>query len=141
MAKRLKDVWLDEQYLALIHEFPLKPIESDKELRRAIEMINKLIDRGIENLPAGEDAYLDVLSDIVHKYETEHHPIEPVAPTQLLAFLIESKGVSQREVAEAAGMKESSLSDLLAGRRAFNRNHIERLARYFLISPAAFFPK
>src|SRR5947207_1291437 len=96
MAKRSTDTWIDEQYLALINEFPLKPIESDKELRRAIDVINKLIDRGFDDLSAGEDGYLDVLSDIVHKYETEQHPIESVTPAQLLAFLIESKGVNHR---------------------------------------------
>jgi hypothetical protein len=58
----------------------LKPIGSDRELRRAIKMVNQLVDRGLENLSASEDAYLDVLSDIVHQYETTKHPMESVLP-------------------------------------------------------------
>jgi len=81
-----------------------------------------------------------VISDLVEKYEQEHHPIEDVTEAEMLAYLIEVKGVTQRAVAEATHMKESAISDLLAGRRRFNRNHIERLSRYFHVSPAVFFP-
>ena len=130
---------VDNTYFDLIREFPLKPIQSEKELDQATEIIHRLIDRGFDNLTAGEDAYLDVLSDLVEKYEIEHHPIEDVSESALLAHLIESKGVTQRAVAEATGIKESAISDLLAGRRRFNRGHIEKLAAYFHVSPATFF--
>jgi HTH-type transcriptional regulator/antitoxin HigA len=57
----------------------------------------------------------------------------------MLAHLIETKQVTQRVVAEGTGLKESAISDLLAGRRRFNRNHIERLARFFHVTPDIFF--
>ena len=129
----------DDGYFRLIREFPLKPIRSEKELDRATELINRLVDRGFDNLTAGEDAYLDVLSDLTRKYETAHHPIEDVGADEMLAFLIDSKEVSQRKVAEATDIPESTISELLAGRRDFTRNHIEKLAGYFHVSPAAFF--
>ena len=59
----------------------------------------------------------------------------------MLEHLIEAKGVTQRAVAEGARIQESAISDLLAGRRRFNRGHIERLAKYFRVSPDVFFPK
>jgi len=141
MARRLKnDPWTDERYYDLVREFPLQPIRSEKELKQATVVIDRLVDRGLEDLSVGEDAYLAVLSDLVEKYEAEHHPIEDATEAQMLAHLIEAKGVSQRKVAQGTHIQESAISDLLAGRRRFNRNHIERLARYFHVSPAVFFP-
>lgn len=137
--KRTSGALADDGYFALIREFPLKPIRSEKELDRATEIINRLVDRGFDNLTAGEDAYLDVLSDLTEKYETKHHPIEDVSESEMLTYLIESKGVTQRAVAEATGIPESTISDLLARRRDFNRGHIEKLAPYFGVSPAVFF--
>ena len=130
---------IDDACFALVREFPLKAIESDKELDRATEIIDRLIDRGLDDLTPGEEAYLDVLSDLTEKYETEQHPIEDVEEPVMLAHLIEAKGVTQRAVARGTGIKESAISDLLAGRRAFNRSHIEKLSSYFHVSPAVFF--
>src|SRR4029077_9477035 len=59
-------------YLALIRRFPLRPIASEAELDRATAVMNSLLDRDLD--PA-EDDYLDVLSDLVERYEDQHHPI------------------------------------------------------------------
>jgi HTH-type transcriptional regulator / antitoxin HigA len=142
MARRKTSLALrDNSYLELIREFPLKPIQSEKELDRATEIINRLVDRGFKNLTEGEDAYLAVLSEMTKIYETEHHPIEDVSAPEMLAYLIEQKGVTHRAVAEATGMPESTISELLKGRREFNRGHIEKLAAYFAVNPGVFFPK
>jgi HTH-type transcriptional regulator/antitoxin HigA len=137
--KKTSAASVDDGYFALVREFPLKPIQSERELDRATEIINRLVDRGFDNLTAGEDAYLDVLSDLTKKYETERHPIEDVSESDMLAYLIENKGITQRGLAEATGIPESTISDLLSERREFNRGHIEKLAAYFRVSPAVFF--
>ena len=128
-----------DRYMELVSEFPLKPVRNDKELDRATAMLNQLLD--IEHLNRDERDYLEVLGALIEEYEDEHHPIEDVSEPVMLAHLIESKGVTQRAVAAGTGIKESSISDLLAGRRRFNRNHIEKLAAYFHVSPATFFPE
>jgi HTH-type transcriptional regulator/antitoxin HigA len=56
----------------------------------------------------------------------------------MLRFLIESKATSQTEVASNTGIAESTMSEILAGKREMNRKHIESLARYFRVSPAIF---
>lgn len=127
------------RYMELVEELPLKPLRNDKDLTRATTMLNRLLDS--EELDRDEQDYLQVLGGLIKEYEDKHHPMESVSPSQLLAHLIESKGVSHRAVAQATHINETAISNLLAGRRAFNRNHIDRLAKYFKISPAAFFPK
>ena len=75
MKKKKAGEVIDNAYFELVRRFPLKPIASDRELNRAIQTVNELVDRGFENLSHGEEAYLDVLSDLVEKYEDEQQAI------------------------------------------------------------------
>jgi HTH-type transcriptional regulator/antitoxin HigA len=124
--------------LELIHTFPLRPIRSDKELSAALAVVDELLDR--ERLIAEERDYLDVLSGLVQRYEQEQHPMPPVSDAQMLRHLIEAKDVTQVQVARATGIAESTISSVLAGNRRLNREHIEKLARYFHVGARAFLP-
>lgn len=57
----------------LIQQVPLRPLQSEDELDRAIEMVDRLLDR--PELTSDESDYLDALSDIIWTYEEEHDPI------------------------------------------------------------------
>jgi HTH-type transcriptional regulator/antitoxin HigA len=127
---------LQNAYWQLIRRFPLRPIRSEDELDRAIAIIDELIDR--EELDAWEKDYLDVLSDLTERYEMEQYPIEPVSDAAILAHLIEVKGVTQAKVAAETRIAESTISEVLGGKRALNRSQIGRLARYFNVGPMVF---
>lgn len=125
------------RYLKLIRRFPLRPIRSDEDLDRATEMADHLSDR-LDDLEEEERDYLDVLSDLIERYEDEKIPIPSPSDAEMLQFLIESKGVSQAQVAKECGIAESTLSMVIAGRRNLTRDHIGRLSRYFNVEPAVF---
>jgi HTH-type transcriptional regulator/antitoxin HigA len=110
-------------YLKLVRDFPLRPLRSDAELDGAIQVINSLLDR--DDLDPGEQDYLDVLSDLVERYEDEHYPIADVPGHEMLAYLMEQKQVTQSEVSSATGIAVSTLSEILKGKRKLNRSHIE----------------
>lgn len=99
--------------------------------------INDLLDR--DRLDKDERDYLEVLGTLIEAYEEEREPMPDVSDAAMLAHLIDARGVTQRGLAEGAKLPESTISDLLAGRREFNRGHIEKLAAYFKVSPAVFF--
>lgn len=124
------------RYLELIRNFPLRPIRSERELDEATEAIHSLIDR--ETLSGAEQDYLDVLTNLVEAYESVHYPEEPVSDAQMLRFLIEMKDVTQIEAAKGAGIAESTISEVLSGKRKLNRAQIGKLARYFRVEPGAF---
>jgi HTH-type transcriptional regulator / antitoxin HigA len=123
-------------YFRLVRSLPLLPIESDEELDRAIAMINSLLDK--PSLSPGEHGYLDVLSDLVEKYESTEHPIEPVSDGAMLRHLIEAKGITQTEFALASEIAAAAISDVLSGERQLARTEIARLASYFCVDPAVF---
>lgn len=99
------------------------------------------MDRGIDNLTTGEDAYLDVLSDLVEKYETEHHPIPDASSLDVLKFLMEDRGTNQRAVALGSGIAVSTMSEIMARRRQVNLDHMQRLAAFFRVPVSVFVPK
>ena len=125
-----------DRYFALIREFPLRPLRSGMELDRAIAMIDRLLAQG--GLAGDEEDYLDVLSDLVERYEDAHYPIQPVSGLDALRHLVESSGKTRATVATEAGLPESTLSEVLSGRRRLNTRHIGILAGYFRIDPGLF---
>ena len=126
------------RFLALNRRFPLRPIRSDDDLARANAIIDELVVR--DDLDQAEDDYLDVLGDLAWKYEEEAHPLPSVSGEAMLRHIIESRDLTQAEVARGAGIAEPTISAILSGRRSLNRDHIEALARHFKVSPAVFIP-
>jgi HTH-type transcriptional regulator/antitoxin HigA len=99
-------------------------------------MVDSLLVR--RDLSAEEEDYLEVLGDLIERYESEAHPMVPVSDAQMLRHLIEAKGVSQTEICAATGIADSTISEILKGKRALNRSHIGKLARFFKVSPDVF---
>lgn len=109
---------------------------TDADLDAAVVVVDSLIDQ--DELSAPEQDYLDVLSDLIEAYEDEAVPIKPVGDAEMLRALIEAKGVTQAQAAKGAGIAESTVSEVLAGKRKLNRTQIGKLARYFHVGPGAF---
>ena len=126
------------EYFRLVRRFPLRPIRSEQELDRATRVIDELIAH--EQRSPGADDYLDVLSDLVEKYESEHHPIPDASPVEMLQFLIEDRKTNQRAVALGSGMHVSTMSEILSGGRQMNLVHMRKLAAFFNVDIAVFLP-
>jgi HTH-type transcriptional regulator/antitoxin HigA len=99
-------------------------------------MVDELTDQNVLNQDQRD--YLDVLSDLIEHYESESHPIGPATDAEVLAHLIEAKGTTQADMARETGIAESTISEVLAGKRSLNRAHIGRLSRYFNTGPSVF---
>jgi HTH-type transcriptional regulator/antitoxin HigA len=99
-------------------------------------MVDSLLNR--RDLAPEEDDYLDVLGDLIERYEGDAHPMAPISDAEMLRHLIEAKGVSQTEVAGATGIADSTISEVLKSKRSLSRNHIGKLAKYFNVSPDVF---
>jgi HTH-type transcriptional regulator/antitoxin HigA len=114
----------------------LRPLRTDADLDAAVAVIDTILDRPRLTVP--ERDYLDVLSDLVEAYEANAVPMRPVGDADLVRFLLAQRGVSQVEAATGAGIAESTISEVLAGKRTLTRSQIGKLARYFHVEPGAF---
>jgi HTH-type transcriptional regulator / antitoxin HigA len=132
--KVLSDVQLDH-YFKLVLDFPLRPIRTDQELMQAIAVINTLITRALDD---AERDYLDVLSDIVEKYESDERPMPPVSDAEMLRHLIEARDITQTQLAADTSVSNSVISEVLNGRRRLTRKQVSLMAKYFGVSPSVF---
>ena len=123
-------------YMKLVRRFPLRPVRSEEQRDRAASVLNALLDR--HDLDEAEQDYLDVLGGLVERFESETYPVETVSDAEMLAHLIEARGVTQAEVARATGIAVSTVSEVLSGKRELNRSHIGKFAAYFRVSPSVF---
>jgi HTH-type transcriptional regulator/antitoxin HigA len=126
-----------DHYLELIQKFPLRRLRSDEELSNAIKIINSLIVRG--DLHSGEQDYLDVLTDLVERYETREHPMPPASEPAMLRHLIEARGITQSKLAADTRILMSTISAVLNGRRRLTRRQVATLSKYFGV-PQSVFP-
>lgn len=125
-----------DRYLRLIQQFPLRPIRNDVELDQATHVIHSLIDQDHRSPP--EEDYLDVISDLVIAYEDVYWPDELIFAENILQTLLESRDISQAQLAKAVGIATSTVSEVLSGKRKLTRKQIEKLSAYFNVSPAVF---
>ena len=120
-----------DAYLELVQAFPLASIKSDEHLDTAQEVMDQLLAKS--ELDDGEEMYLDALSDLVAAYEDEHHAIAPASDADMLRHLMEAKDVTQAQLSRETGIAKSTISEVLAGKKAFSRQMIRKFADYFRV--------
>lgn len=126
-----------DTYLALVIEFPLVPIRDDDHLARASPLLDRLLQ---QDLDRGQQDYLEVLTDLVEKYEQKHVPIPDASESDVLSELMRSYGLSQNALKIKTGIAQSTISAVLNGERSLTRQQVIALADVFGVSPAAFMP-
>jgi HTH-type transcriptional regulator/antitoxin HigA len=126
-----------DRYLEMVRENHLRVIHSEEEYRRAIATLDRLSDRG-NSRTAAETEYLLALAVFVEKYEEEHHPIPPVSGADMLRHLIETRQKTLREFAAGTGLADSTISEIVAGKRKLSVKQVEALARFFKVKAAVF---
>jgi HTH-type transcriptional regulator / antitoxin HigA len=133
-------VVLPEDYLRLIQRLPLLPIESAAAHRRALGLVNELLTKKATGgeLSRSEAGYVSVLIELVENYEKAKHPRRKMSDGEMLAHLIEAKGVTQVQVERDTGVAAPTISAIIAGRRSLTREQIGVLSAYFHVAPTAF---
>jgi HTH-type transcriptional regulator/antitoxin HigA len=127
---------ISDEYLALIHTFPPRPIRGDEQHRRAVGIVNGLLDRP-ELTPDAED-YLDVLGLLIADYEDSVYEHPEFTPVDRLRHLMEENALTQAELARRAGVAVTSLSDILNDKRRISPKVRAKFAQCFGVS-ASFF--
>jgi HTH-type transcriptional regulator / antitoxin HigA len=115
----------------------LRVIRSEKEYQRAIATLDCLSDRGVART-VDETEYLLALSVFVERYEQDHYPIPAASGLDMLRYFVETRRLTQSDVATGAGLAHSTMSEILAGKRKLSVKHIESLARFFKVKSSVF---
>ncbi len=116
----------------------LRPIHNEAEYDRMVAMMNSLLDAAGDDEDHALAGLLELVGDLVWKYEQEMHAIEPAEPKDALRFLMDARRLKQEDL--SAILPQSNLSAILAGKRKISVTLAGKLGKFFGVSPAVFVP-
>jgi HTH-type transcriptional regulator/antitoxin HigA len=125
-----------DSYLRLIHQFPLRPIRSDREYKAASAVMRQLAIRGEDALDQGERDYLDGLDQFISTYDQEALANRPRSgsPRRRLRSLMDDTTTTPRDLEKILRCGHSLVSLVLSGKRELSKDNIRALARHFKLS-------
>lgn len=127
-------------YEKLIKRFPLRPIRDDAQNEQAAEICDMLIDRG-DSLSQAERDYLEVLTDLISKYESKwDDECADMSPRDLIQYLMKQNDLAQKDLVPEFG-SPSRVSEFLNGERRLSLQQAKRLAERFRLNIAALIDK
>ena len=119
----------------LVKFLPLTSIKNDEHLAYASDVVDELI---AMDRDAGQDEYLDALTDLIEAYEDSNVEIGESTPQQMLKHLIESRGITQAALAKSTGVSKSTISEILSGKDRVSKRIAFKLAEFFSVNPVLF---
>lgn len=127
-------------YEKLIKRFPLRPIRDDAQNEQAAEICDMLIDRG-DSLSQAERDYLEVLTDLISKYESKwDDECADMSPRDLIQYLMKQNDLAQKDLVPEFG-SPSRVSEFLNGERRLSLQQAKRLAERFRLNIAVLIDK
>ena len=74
---------------------------------------------------------------LIKDYEGEHHPLPDPSPHEMLAYLMEKRGLKQADLVPIFNSR-GYVSDVINGRRAISKAHAKQLAEFFKVAADVF---
>lgn len=136
----------EKVYTSLVAKFPLLPIRNGKQHQAAKSFLIVLIDwmntHSARKADVQEtiEGYMETLGDLIASYEATKFPAATLSGVDVLKFLMEQHGLTQRSFSKEIGA-QSVVCRIFSGERDLTVTHISRLSKRFGVSPDVFFDK
>lgn len=124
-------------YQALNAQVPLAPIRTERTYRKAVKVMNDLLDAGGMNEKHPLAGLVEVLGDLIGDYEEANFVIENPTAVNVLQFFMEQHQLKQSDLPEIGS--QGVVSEVLSGKRELNLRQIRALSKRFGVSPNVFF--
>ncbi len=134
--KLLKLTAIPTDYAGLVSMLPLRPIRDLIDAENATEIIDAMAGH---ELNVDQADYLDVLSDLLDRYESENDPVLTAAYTPLrrLRYLMEQVEMTTADLGRVLGNRPLATL-ILHGDRELSKTHMRKLGHHFGIDPGFF---
>lgn len=101
----------------------IRPIHNKKDHKAALQEIESLWDAPAKSAQADR---LEVLAMLVEQYERKHHPMADVDPIELIEHVMESRGLTRKDLEPIIGPR-GRVADILNRTRPLTLEMIRRL--------------
>ena len=122
-------------YMEIIKTFPPRPITCEAELIATQNRMDSIVSRS--NLTQDDRDYLNVLGTLVYDYEQKHEPMPVLKGIALLKALMVEDNIQEKDLVDIFE-SESWVSEMMDGKRELTASQIQKLAKFFYLSPVAF---
>ena len=136
MNTTIEDLDLKRYGRLLARALP-KVIKTEEENERTLAVIESLMEKGERNMTPEEDVLLELLTNLVHDFEEKAYPIPKSDPHEMVAFLLEQRGLAPKDLWPVVGSK-SRVSEILAGKRPITKEQAKKLAEFFHVGVELF---
>ena len=130
---KLKPQNVASSYLGLVEFFPLNPLMTNKQYKAALIIAERLLNVDDE----GVKTYLQAITELISDYERKTFVAPKISGREMLAYLMELKGLTQKDIASDLG-GQPNVSKILKGERDLNLGQIRRLSMRFKVEPSVF---
>lgn len=134
---KLTQTWQQLHSLAPELFIPITDNESLEQVTRTLRALDhEMVGSGVSPHPLADLA--DVVMHRIMAYEAVHFPIADADGPDMLAFMLEQRPLTQKALAVATGLPQSTISDLVNRKRDFTAAHARKLGEYFRVDPGIF---
>ena len=119
----------------LVTHKPAKP-RNRRELAELTALLESLAANEKRQSPAME-RFIETLTALVLQYEDELQPDPQRSPAGVLKYLMEDRGLRQKDLVSILGSR-SYISQILSGHRPISRQAAFKLAEFFQVSAYSF---
>jgi HTH-type transcriptional regulator/antitoxin HigA len=120
-----------KRYGRLLAKASPRVISTDEERDRALLIVESLLKKGESLMTPEEGALLSLVTNLIRDYEAGiYPPREKTKPYRLVAFLLEQRRLSSKDLWPVVGSK-GRVSEILSGKREISKEQAKRLAEFF----------
>jgi len=126
----------DRKYARVLARVLPRIITSDHEHERMLGEVERLMDKGDSRTPE-QDAALELMVRLIRDYEEKHDSLPDPNPAEMLAYLMEQRGLRQADLV-AIFKSRGYVSDVLNGKRGISKALAKQLGEFFHVSADVF---
>lgn len=111
-------------------------IHSERHYKRAVKMLDQLIDDVNEKSDPVKESLIDTLGTLIKDYEDRNIEEPKGDPIGVLKYLLEEHGLTQKDLNEIGS--QGVVSEILNRKRQLNLRQVVALSKRFSVSPSVF---
>ena len=125
-----------QEYAKLLVDMLPHVIHTEEENESYTAALERLLAK--RDRTAEEGRMVELLTLLIEDFEDKNYSLPPATPRDVVRHLMESNGLRQVDLIDVFGA-ESTVSEVLSGKRDLAKSHIEKLSLRFNVSPELFF--
>ncbi len=133
---RAAEIKNKREYAKLLVDMLPHVIHTEAENERYTAALEVLLAKGHRTPEEGR--MVELLTLLVEDFEEKNYSPSPAAPRDIVRHLMESNNLRQVDLIDIFGA-ESTVSEVLSGKRDLAKSHIQKLSLRFNVSPELFF--